>query len=370
MLWDPWDPLARHQYVYKWQTNNNKSVQLDWCTDAYQGAFRVCLIYRKLLLLLRSSGTVASFTFGAPPWKLNPVCWVPWQVEMGPGMSSQKWCKMQGFQCDRHDRRTRWPTCNHSVKELVEDARAWPVQGDFKRLIIGWLISISVSMVTNTYKYYRKLNLGQIRYSFKNRNKKVDPGETTEVLNEEPGSSTLWKKTIFQICEVLEGLGRTHCEEYSNQPLQVCFITFLDVNNLTASKHHRPKVWAPGKWCWMIPWSSIRALFRSSWHFQETCRKHQSHQAKKWHEIVDQICIKHFWKGVAPLFPHPQAKHNPFFPMAHDPHSSSGTPTCIFATTSPCLEEALFGAWEMFLVHVSDSLKEHTMHEAFPSLLS
>lgn len=213
-------------------------------------------------------------------------------------------------------RRTRWPTCNHSVKELVEDARAWPVQGDFKRLIIGWLISISVSMVTNTYKYYRKLNLGQIRYSFKNRNKKVDPGETTEVLNEEPGSSTLWKKTIFQICEVLEGLGRTHCEEYSNQPLQVCFITFLDVNNLTASKHHRPKVWAPGKWCWMIPWSSIRALFRSSWHFQETCRKHQSHQAKKWHEIVDQICIKHFWKGVAPLFPHPQAKHNPFFPMA------------------------------------------------------
>lgn len=60
-------------------------------------------------------------------------------------------------------------------------------------------------------------------------------------------------------------------------------------------------MWAPGKWCWIIPWSSIRALFRSSWHFQETCRKHQSHQAKKWHEIVDQICIKHFWQGVAPL---------------------------------------------------------------------
>ena len=53
----------------------------------------------------------------------------------------------------------------------------------------------------------------------------------------------------------------------------------------------------------MIPWSSIRALFRSSWHFQETCRKHQIHQAKKWHKIVDQICIKHFWKGVAPPFP-------------------------------------------------------------------
>ena len=132
MLWDPWDPLARHQYVCKRQTNK-KSVQLDWCTDAYQGAFRVCLIYRKLLLLLRSSGTVASFTFGAPPWKLNPVCWVPWQVEMGPGMSSQKWCTMQGFQCDRHTTDT-WPTCNHSAKELVEDARAWPVQGDLR----GW----------------------------------------------------------------------------------------------------------------------------------------------------------------------------------------------------------------------------------------
>lgn len=53
----------------------------------------------------------------------------------------------------------------------------------------------------------------------------------------------------------------------------------------------------------MIPWSSIRALFRSSWHFQETCRKHQSHQAKKWHEIADQICIKHFWKRCCTSFP-------------------------------------------------------------------